>query len=1097
LNQRNLLMRNVICLLACLLLITQVRAQQPDKPFRTPNPDYTGQFLRSFINMEEESTFSGLPFLSPTDSIGFTGSTSICQGSSLLLTANYAGSGSTYQWQVSTNGGTTFTNIPGATNAAYIATTTGLYTVIVVTNGVTTVYPALAVNVLQFPVAGFSFTPNNQCSSTPVVFTNNSTGNGSLTYTWFFGDNSGSNSTSNAINPSHVFIGTPGVGTQTFTVKLVASNGGCTDTSTSIVTTSQVPGTELGGTGYTLYNGLPYFTQCASTISSFTFTNQSSTPITNTSYEIIWGDNTPNFTATNFAATTHSYSIGTFQLKFVVTGTNGCRDTGNYFVFVGNNPAVGLNNPGNTFICSGTSLTFPISGTSSNPPGTTYTFSINDGSSSVSVPHPAPASFTHLFSLGSCGINSGTFVNSFQATIQASNPCGASAASVVPIYVSQKGIALFSILPKDTVCTSTVVTFTNVSANSFGVSSSGTCSPGKGVWSITPATGWTVSSGSLGNDFGTSDPSLWLNGSVGLSVIFNTPGTYFIKLRTGGTALCGTDSIVQKICVNPIPLASFTLSGNEGCAPYAVTTTNTSNAAFCGNNTYTWSVGYSNAGSCSPNSSSFIYTNNTNPTSVNPQFLFSNPGVYTITLVSKSPGGMCTSAIFSRAVTVKAKPNVTLSAPLTICQNSSISPTSTVNNCYATSAATYQWSFPNGTPSSSTSNVPGAIIYNTAGTFTITLEVTNECGTTTITQNIVVKPVPDVTLPVNEAYCPGSAVPLHTLTSTFTGVTYAWTNSAPSIGLAASGTGNIPAFTAINNGTVAVTGIITVTPTLNGCPGPSQTFSIRVNPKPPLPSVTTPVIYCQGQTAVALQATTATGAIPLWYTVATGGTGTSTAPIPSTTAAGTTTWFVSQLDTATGCESNRATQLVTVKPTPVIGGFTSNNPTACNTATGSITLTGLSASTSYSVSYIKNGSPVTITISSNAGGSLTINSLSSGSYSNITVTLNGCPSNVVGPVSLSDPNPPGTPVAGSNSPVCAGSVLSLNASSSTPGVSYTWNGPNSYTSTTQNPSISNVTTAASGTYTVTATLNGCTSVAGTVDVVVNPRPVKPTVIRQV
>ncbi|MFV5684427.1 PKD-like domain-containing protein [Flavobacterium sp. GB2R13] len=72
--------------------------------------------------------------------------------------------------------------------------------------------------------------------------------------------------------------------------------------------------------------------------------------------------------------------------------------------------------------------------------------------------------------------------------------------------------------------------------------------------------------------------------------------------------------------------------------------------------------------------------------------------------------------------------------------------------------------------------------------------------------------------------------------------------------------------------------------------------------------------------------------------------------------------------------------------------------------------------------------------------------------------------------------------AGSNSPQCAGSTLNLTASG---GISYSWTGPNGFTSTSQNPSITNVTTAASGTYTVTVTdANSCFNTA-TVGVTVN------------
>lgn len=46
------------------------------------------------------------------------------------------------------------------------------------------------------------------------------------------------------------------------------------------------------------------------------------------------------------------------------------------------------------------------------------------------------------------------------------------------------------------------------------------------------------------------------------------------------------------------------------------------------------------------------------------------------------------------------------------------------------------------------------------------------------------------------------------------GCSYTWTNSKPGIGLAASGSGDIPSFTAINNGTTDITATIKVTPIL-------------------------------------------------------------------------------------------------------------------------------------------------------------------------------------------------------------------------------------------------------------------------------------------
>ncbi|HYD20931.1 MAG TPA: hypothetical protein VEB40_05600, partial [Flavipsychrobacter sp.] len=62
----------------------------------------------------------------------------------------------------------------------------------------------------------------------------------------------------------------------------------------------------------------------------------------------------------------------------------------------------------------------------------------------------------------------------------------------------------------------------------------------------------------------------------------------------------------------------------------------------------------------------------------------------------------------------------------------------------------------------------------------------------------------------------------------------------------------------------------------------------------------------------------------------------------------------------------------------------------------------------------------------------------------------------------------------SNGPVCPGNTLQL-ASSSNTGTSYTWTGPNGFTSSSQNPTLSNFQAINAGTYTVFSTYNGCNS----------------------
>jgi hypothetical protein len=79
---------------------------------------------------------------------------------------------------------------------------------------------------------------------------------------------------------------------------------------------------------------------------------------------------------------------------------------------------------------------------------------------------------------------------------------------------------------------------------------------------------------------------------------------------------------------------------------------------------------------------------------------------------------------------------------------------------------------------------------------------------------------------------------------------------------------------------------------------------------------------------------------------------------------------------------------------------------------------------------------------------------------------------------------PSPPAASNNGPVCVGQTLQLSAST-VPGASYSWTGPNAFASSQQNPMIASATLAASGMYSVTATVAGCTSTASMTNAVVN------------
>jgi PKD repeat protein len=92
----------------------------------------------------------------------------------------------------------------------------------------------------------------------------------------------------------------------------------------------------------------------------------------------------------------------------------------------------------------------------------------------------------------------------------------------------------------------------------------------------------------------------------------------------------------------------------------------------------------------------------------------------------------------------------------------------------------WQWSFPGGTPSSSTLKNPENIVYNTFGTFDVQLTVTNDAGSHSITKagyitvSDTIRPVPDFTASPS-AYCDLSQIVEFTDKTQFCPYAWNWT----------------------------------------------------------------------------------------------------------------------------------------------------------------------------------------------------------------------------------------------------------------------------------------------------------------------------------
>jgi gliding motility-associated-like protein len=297
----------------------------------------------------------------------------------------------------------------------------------------------------------------------------------------------------------------------------------------------------------------------------------------------------------------------------------------------------------------------------------------------------------------------------------------------------------------------------------------------------------------------------------------------------------------------------------------------------------------------------------------------------------------------------------------------------------------------------------------------------------------------------NQVVCAGNT----TSAITFSGnaSTYSWTNDSPSIGLPASGNGNINAFTATNTTANPIIATITVTPFNNPCSGPPTTFTITVNPSP---TVTNPgnQTICPGQAFTAVNFSGTSGATFNWLndntnTGLTNANGSNTIPSFNGVNTGATNNVstISVTPTLGTCTGIPVNFTITVSPPPT--GSTPSNQTLCNGQnTTAITFSG--SATTYS--WV-NDNTATGLISSGTGNisSFTaVNTSASSIISIITVTPSSgsCSGTPITFNITVDPAP--TVTVPPNQNVCAGQqTTSINFSGTA--TTYSWTNDNTST----------------------------------------------------
>lgn len=235
---------------------------------------------------------------------------------------------------------------------------------------------------------------------------------------------------------------------------------------------------------------------------------------------------------------------------------------------------------------------------------------------------------------------------------------------------------------------------------------------------------------------------------------------------------------------------------------------------------------------------------------------------------------------------------------------------------------------------------------------------------------------------------------------------------------------------------------------------------------------------CAGESTTINASGSATGVSYNVYDAPSGGNNLGSAP-HTVSPATTTTYYVETVDDADpNCVSTSRVPIeITVNPAPTADP--SSNSPLCEGQNLELTATTVSGA-----SYEWTGPGGYSSTDQNP----IINNVTSadeGTYTLI-VTANGCPSapedvNVI----ISEPptsNPDAVEVE-----ICEGEDIEL-LGNNVSGGSYDWSGPGGFTSTDQNPTINNATTAESGNYTLEISVGSCTSTPEEISITVNPSP---------
>ena len=300
-----------------------------------------------------------------------------------------------------------------------------------------------------------------------------------------------------------------------------------------------------------------------------------------------------------------------------------------------------------------------------------------------------------------------------------------------------------------------------------------------------------------------------------------------------------------------------------------------------------------------------------------------------------------------------------------------------------------------------------------------------QCPDPNVTVSVAVQPQITMNDVPNILVCPGQSINPNDFVSTPAGATFTWTNDNTSIGIAASGSGQIATWPAPpNNSSGTISGTITVSAQLNGCPGVQDVFTVSINPIPDYSYNLNPSsgLSCVSPTADVVGSVIPSGSSIVWSGPGiVSGQGTSNITINTPGA-----YSILMTDPGTGCTSTEVVQMD--PPTQITITSASVQNVTCGGASDGI------------ISIVTdNSSGVNYTWTPNAGSGSSVNGLSPGVYSVVVSNSDLCTDDST--FTISEPDPIIVTMIDSVGSECgeANGSLTVSATGGQGGFSYVWN----------------------------------------------------------